>query len=325
MRIAIPDDYPNAMAVLACRQLLAGHQVDVFRDAVADPDLLAERLGPAEVLVLTRDRTLLTEALIARLPNLKLVSSICRVGPHIDIAACTRRGIAVADGGPGYSPATVELTWALILASMRKLCLEDRRLREGRWQTSLGIGCLTGRTLGILGYGRLGRMVAAIAPAFGMAVAVHGSETSMQAAREAGFTAIPDRRAFFAGVDVLSLHLRLTDSTRGSVTLDDLLAMKQDALFVNVARAELLAPDALVQALRTGRPGHAAVDVYEQEPVLGAQHPLAHMDNVVCSPHLGYVDRDSYERYFTVAFQNILDFAAGRPGNIVNPEYTQAR
>lgn len=320
MKIVVLDDYQDEVKTLECARLLEGHELTVYNDTVSDIDVLASRLAGAEAVVLIRDRTTVGRALIERLPDLRVVSCICRPGAYIDIEACTDHGIVVTDGGPGYSPATVEQTWALILASMRKLCLEERQLRAGRWQTSLGIGCLAGRTLGIYGYGRLGKMVADIGPAFGMRVLVYGSQNTMAKARADGYDIAPDKAAFFREADVLSVHLRVNEATRGIVTLDDLLSMKRDALFVNPSRADLVAPGALVEALRQGRPGYAAVDVYEQEPVIGAKHPLLAFDNAVCAPHLGFADRDSYELYFKVAFGNIVAFLAGEDANIVNPQ-----
>ncbi|VCU71624.1 Glycerate dehydrogenase [Pigmentiphaga humi] len=320
MKIVVLDDYQDEVRTLDCASLLAGDELTVYNDTVRDADELVRRLAGAEAVVLIRDRTTLDRALIERLPALRLVSCVCRPGSYVDIAACTEHGIAVADGGPGYSPATVEQTWALILSSMRKLGLEERQLRAGRWQTSLGIGCLAGRTLGIYGYGRLGKMVADIGPAFGMRVLVSGTGNSIAKAAADGYDTAPDKAALFREADVLSIHLRLNEATRGIVTLDDLLSMKRDALFVNPSRAELVAPGALVEALKQGRPGYAAVDVYEEEPVLGASHPLLAFDNAVCAPHLGFADRDSYERYFSITFGNIKAYAAGDTTNIVNPE-----
>ncbi|MFA5488118.1 MAG: D-2-hydroxyacid dehydrogenase family protein [Candidimonas sp.] len=320
MKIVVLDDYQDEVKSLTCAGLLAEDELIVYNDTVRDPNMLAERLDGAEAVVLIRDRTTLSRALIEKLPDLRLVSCIGRPGGYVDVDACTEHGIAVADGGPGHSPATVEHTWALILASMRKLCLEDRRLRAGRWQTSLGIGCLEGRVLGIYGYGRLGKKVADIGPAFGMRVLVHGTQNSIDKAAADGYDTVPDKAAFFREADVVSLHLRLNDATRGIVGLEDLSSMKRDALFVNASRAELVARGALEEALRQGRPGYAAVDVYEEEPVIGASHPLLAFDNVVCSPHMGFVDRDCYELYFKAAFGNVKAFQAGENANIVNPQ-----
>lgn len=325
MKIVVLDDYQDEVKSLACADLLADDDLTIYNDTVRDVDVLASRLEGAEAVVLIRDRTTFSRSLIERLPQLRLISCICRPGSYIDIDACTEYGIAVADGGPGYSPATVEQTWALILASMRKLCLEERQLRAGRWQTSLGIGCLAGRVLGIYGYGRLGKMVADIGPAFGMRVLVHGTQNSIDKAAADGYDTTSDKAAFFREADVLSVHLRVNDATRGIITLEDLSRMKRDALFVNPSRADLVARGALVQALRQGRPGYAAVDVYEEEPIIGADHPLLAFDNVVCAPHLGFADRDSYERYFKVAFGNIKAYAAGEDADIVNPEVLARR
>lgn len=318
MQVIIPDDYQDAVRGLRCFSKLAGHAVTVFNDTVKDIDALAERFQPADALVLIRERTRIGEALLARLPRLKLVSQTGKAGAHIDLAACTRRGIVVADGaGSPYAPA--ELTWALVLAAVRRIPQEAARLRAGRWQTTLG-ACLRGRTLGIWAYGKIGSLVAGYGRAFGMNVLVWGREGSLSRARADGYAVAADRDALFGRSDVLSLHLRLNEDTRGIVTAADLARMKPDALLVNTSRAELIAPGALAAALRAGRPGFAAVDVYEEEPVLGAAHPLLDMENAVCTPHLGYVEKDSYELYFGQAFDNVVAFAGGNPINVVNPE-----
>jgi D-3-phosphoglycerate dehydrogenase len=318
MEIIIPDDYQDAVRGLACFSKLAGHTVAAFNDTVKDIDALAERLQPAEAIVLIRERTPISEALLARLPRLKLISQTGKGTSHIDLAACTRHGIVVAAGtGSPYAPA--ELTWALVLAAMRRVPQEAARLRAGQWQTTLGTG-LRGRTLGIWGYGKIGSLVASYGRAFAMRVLVWGRAGSLARARADGYDTAADRQALLEQSDVLSLHLRLTEDTRGILTADDLGHMKPDALLVNTSRAELIAPGALETALRAGRPGFAAVDVYEEEPILGATHPLLKMDNVVCTPHLGYVERDSYELYFGQAFDQVIAFAAGKPINVVNPE-----
>jgi len=318
MEIIIPDDYQDAVRGLACFSKLAGHTVAVFNDTVKDIDALAERLQPAEAIVLIRERTPISEALLARLSRLKLISQTGKGTSHIDLAACTRHGIVVAAGtGSPYAPA--ELTWALVLAAMRRVPQEAARLRAGQWQTTLGTG-LRGRTLGIWGYGKIGSLVASYGRAFAMRVLVWGRAGSLARARADGYDTAADRQALLEQSDVLSLHLRLTADTRGILTADDLGHMKPDALLVNTSRAELIAPGALEAALRAGRPGFAAVDVYEEEPILGATHPLLKMDNVVCTPHLGYVERDSYELYFGQAFDQVIAFAAGKPINVVNPE-----
>ncbi len=310
MRILIPDDYQDAVRGLACFSKLAGHDVTVFTDTVKEIDALAERLQTAEALVLIRERTRISDALLERLPNLKLISQTGKGTSHIDIAACTRRGVVVAAGtGSPYAPA--ELTWALVLAALRHIPHEVARLRAGHWQSTLGTG-LRGRTLGIWGYGKIGSLVAGYGRAFGMNVLVWGREGSLARAQADGYATAADRQTLLEQADVLSLHLKLDKETRGIVTAADLARMKPDALLVNTSRAELIEPGALEAALRAGRPGFAAVDVYEEEPVLGANHPLLALDNAVCTPHLGYVEKDSYESYFGQAFDQVVAFA-GRP------------
>lgn len=318
MRIAIPDDYQDCVRGLACFGKLAGHEVTVFHDTLHDTDALAERLRGFDALVLTRERTAVTAALLERLPRLRLISQTGKVAGHVDLAACTARGVAVADGR-GSGAATAELTWGLLLASRRHLVDEANRLRAGQWQGHLGQQ-LQGQRLGVWSYGRIGRQVAAYGRAFGMQVWVWGREASTADARADGFEVAPSRQAFFAESDVVSLHVRLNAETRGLVTAADLALMRPDAVLVNTSRAELVAEGALAAALVAGRPGFAAVDVYEHEPVQGAQHPLIGLPNALCTPHIGYVERDNYERYFGTAFDNLNAFAAGRPQNIVNPE-----
>ena len=302
MRVVIPDDYQDAVRHLDCFAKLSGHDVTIYNDTVKDVDALAERFKDADALVLIRERTSIDDELLSRLPKLKLISQTGRGATHIDVDACKRRGVEVAVGtGSPYAPA--ELTFALILAAMRRIPQEVASLRSGGWQQLLGT-TLRGRTLGIYGYGKIGSLVAGFGRAFGMRVLVWGREGSQSRARNDGFEVGP----LFAESDVLSLHLRLTDETRGIVTAADLAQMKPDALLVNTSRAELIERGALVDALRAGRPGFAAVDVYEEEPVV--DDPLVSMPNVICTPHLGYVEKDSYELYFGQAFDNVNAFAA---------------
>jgi D-3-phosphoglycerate dehydrogenase len=315
MHIIISDDYQNAVSSLDCFAKLAGHTVTVFNDTVTDVESLAERFYPAEALVLIRERTRITEPLLARLPNLKLISQTGRGIAHIDAAACQRHNVLIC-AGTGDATATAELTWALLLAALRHIPQEVARLKAGGWQTTLGRG-LRGRTLGIFGYGKIGSLVAGYGRAFGMKVWVWGREGSLARGQADGFAAAPDQATFFAQSDVLSLHVRLTPATRGLVTPHDLALMKPDALLVNTSRAELIAPGALEAALRAGRPGLAAVDVYEEEPVLGANHPLLKLENAVCTPHLGYVEKDGYELYFGQAFEQVVAFAAGQPIRVI--------
>jgi len=319
MNITILDDYQDAVRGLSCFAKLAGHSVTVHRDSVSDADALVARLAEADAVVLIRERTRIPATVIARLPKLKILSQTGGAGKHIDIEACTRAGIVVC-AGTGAPDAPAELTWGLILASVRSIALEDRRLREGRWQTTLG-RTLKGMTLGIYGYGKIGSLVAGYGKAFGMKVIAYGREASAKRAHAEGVKMAASRAELFSGADVLSVHLRLAPETRGIVTREDLALMKSDAVFVNTSRAELVAPGALEAALKAGAPGFAALDVFECEPVLGARHPLLKMDNVVATPHLGYVTEDNYELYFGTAFDNILAVSAGKPATtVVNPE-----
>ena len=319
MKIAILDDYFDTLRTLPCFRLLERHDVRIWNDHADDVDVLAGRLDDVEALVLIRERTVITSTLLERLPSLRLISQRS-VYPHIDIDACTRLGIVVSSdlhaGTPSYAAA--ELTWALVLAAMRQIPQQMAALKSGTWQ--IGVGrTLRGLTLGIYGYGRIGETVAGYGRAFGMRVLVWGSEASLQRARASGLGAAPSKDAFFEQCDVLSLHLRLVPSTRGIVTAADLAQMKSTALLVNTSRAGLLEPGVLVAALEHGRPGMAAVDVFEQEPVRDGRHPLLLMDRVVCTPHIGYVTREEYDIQFADIFNQILAYAAGRPINVVNP------
>ena len=318
MRIAIPDDYQDCVRTLACFARLEGHEVRIFNDTVKGTDELAARFADAEAIVLTRERTRIDAALLDRLPRLRLISQTGKLAGHVDLAACTARGIVVAEGR-GAGASTAELAWALTLASRRHLVDEANRLRQGLWQGHLGQQ-LGGQRLGIWSYGRIGRQVAAYGRVFGMKVWVWGREASTQAALADGFERAPSRQAFFAESDVISLHVRLNAQTAGMVREEDLDRMKRDALLVNTSRAELIAPGALERALRCGRPGFAAVDVYEEEPLQGGGHPLPSLPNALCTPHIGYVERDNYERYFGIAFDHINQFANGTLVDVVNPE-----
>ena len=325
MKIAILDDYQDAVRGLDCFKLLDGHEVKVFSNTARGLGQLAIRLAPFDALVLIRERSSFNRALLQKLPNLKLISQTGKVSGHIDVAAATELGIAIAEG-IGSPTAPAELTWALIMAAQRKIVPYAQHLQEGLWQTAsleparntLGT-VLKGRTLAIWGYGKIGQLIAGYGRAFGMTILVWGSETSRAAAVAAGDTAASSREAFFEQADVLSLHLRLSDKTRALVTKDDLARMKPDALFVNTSRAELVADGALEAALLAGRPGAAALDVFTDEP-LPPTSPLLLLPNVLATPHLGYVERDSYELYFRYALQNIVDFAQGQCTRLLNPE-----
>jgi D-3-phosphoglycerate dehydrogenase len=320
MKITVLDDYQNVVRTLDAFKKVEGHDVTIWNDHTKDTDVLAERLKDTEALVLIRERTPIRAPLIERLSKLKIISQRS-VYPHVDVDALTKKGIVLCSdmhpGKPSY--ATAELTWGLVIAAMRRIPQEMARLKAGHWQSTVGTG-LRGRTLGILGYGRIGGAVAGYGRAFGMNVIAWGREGSLQRARADGYAAAPSRETFFEQSDVISLHVRLTPETRGLVSAEDLARMKPRALIVNTSRAGLIAPGALVEALKKGRPGMAAVDVYEEEPVLGGNHPLLQMDNVVCTPHLGYVERDGYENSFSSTFGQILAFIEGKPINVVNPE-----
>ncbi|HZX26736.1 MAG TPA: D-2-hydroxyacid dehydrogenase family protein [Telluria sp.] len=330
MKIAILDDYQDAVRGLDAFRLLEGHEVKVFNNSVRGLGQLSLRLAPFEALVLIRERTPITRALLSKLPNLKLISQTGKLAGHVDVAACSERGVAIAEG-VGSPVAPAELTWALVMAAQRRIVPYASNLKDGLWQTASvnpalnGLGVVNkGRTLGIWGYGKIGRLVAGYGRAFGMRVLVWGSAASRAAAEADGHTAAPTRASFFATADVLTLHLRLNDATRGIVTAADLACMKPDALFVNTSRAELVEEGALEAALQRGRPGRAALDVYPSEP-LAADAPLLRIPTVLATPHLGYVEKDSYELYFDAAFRNVLAYAAGTPANILNPEALTAR
>ncbi len=321
MRVAILDDYQSVIATLACYKKLAAHDVRIFNDTVKDVGALADRIGNAEALVLTRERTLVGEPLLARLTDLRMISQTGKNAPHIDLDACTRRGIVVSGGG-GLGHATAELTWGLIFASLRNIPKEVAGLKAGRWQSTIGEGA-HGKTLGIFGFGRLGTQVARVGKAFGMRVLVWGREGSQMRAREEGFEVAASKAAFFADADIISMHLLFRPESQGIITATDFARMKPTALFVNTSRAGLVERGSLEAALRAGRPGFAAVDVFDDEPVLGGNHPLLKMDNVIATPHLGYVERAGYESFFNAAFDQINAFAAGTPINLMNPEVLQ--
>src|ERR1700716_3134848 len=325
MKITILDDYFDTLRTLDCFAKLSGHDVQIWNDRAQDVDKFAERLRDTEALVLTRERTQIRTPLLERLPKLKRTSQRS-VFPHIDIDTCTRLGIVVSSSQHADTPsyATAEFTWGLVLAAMRSIPQQMAAIKSGKWQ--IGVGhTIRGKTLGIYGYGRIGAVVAGYGKAFGMKVLVWAREPAMEKARADGYETAASKAAFFERCDVLSLHMRLVDATRGIVTVEDLARMKPSALLVNTSRAPLIAPNALVNALRSGRPGMAAVDVYEKEPLRDVNDPLLSMDNVVWTPHLGYVTRDEYELQFTDIFDQIVAYAAGTPTNVVNPAVMDTR
>lgn len=334
MNIVILDDYQDAVRKLACASKLEAYTAKVYTNTVKGIGQLAVRLKDADIVVLIRERTHLSRSVIDKLPRLKLIVQTGRIGSHVDVQACTERGIAVAEG-TGSPLATAELTWALVMAAMRRLPQYIGNLKHGAWQQSglkaasmppnFGIGSLlSGKTLGIWGYGKVGKLVAGFGRAFGMRVLVWGRANSIRQAASDGFATAQSRDELFTTSDVLSLHLRLNEETRGLVSLEDLSGMKPTALLVNTSRAELIEPDALIAALNRGRPGLAAVDVFEAEPILQG-HALLRIENCICTPHIGYVEQQNYERMFSDAFDNVVNFIRGTPSNIVNPGALQVR
>ena len=325
MKIAILDDYQDSVRQLDCFKMLDGHDVKVFTNSVRGMGQLVARLTPFDAVVLIRERTVFSKALLEKLPALKLISQTGKVSGHVDVAAATAQRIAIVEG-VGDPTAPAELTWALLMAAARRIPQYTANLKAGIWQqvsavperNPLGVA-LKGRTLGIWGYGKIGRMVAGYGKAFGMKVVVWGRDASRAQAQQDGYAAAASKEEFFATADFISVHLRLNDATRGIVTAADLAQMKPTATFINTSRAELVAEGALEAALQQGRPGFAGLDVFETEP-LPQDSPLLRMDNVVATPHLGYVEKDGYELYFRAAFQNIVDFANGTPKNVLNPE-----
>jgi D-3-phosphoglycerate dehydrogenase len=320
MKVSILDDYHDTIRTLKAFGKLAGHEVTIWNDHVQDTDALAARLKDAEALVLIRERTKIRAPLLERLPRLRLISQRS-IFPHIDVDACTRLGVVLSSNQhftmPSY--ATAELTWGLVIAAMRDIPRQMESLRAGKWQAGVG-NTLRGKTLGVFGYGKIGAVVAGYAKAFGMKVLVWAREASRARARADGHAVAESKEAFFEECDVISLHLRLNEVTRGIVTAGDLARMKPSSLIVNTSRAPLIEPGALVNALKAGRPGKAAVDVYEEEPLRDTGHPLLNLPNVICTPHLGYVTREDHEIAFAEIFDQINAYVAGKPINVVNPE-----
>ena len=334
MNIVILDDYQDVVRKLNCSSKLEAYPAKVYTNTIKGVGQLSVRLKDAEILVLIRERTHITRQLIEKLPKLKMISQTGKIGSHVDVTACTERGIVVAEGA-GSPVAPAEMTWALIMAAMRRLPQYINNLKHGAWQqsglkssampTNFALGqVLKGKTLGIWGYGKIGQLLASYGKAFGMRILLWGSEASRASAVEHGFEAASSREEFFSQSDIVSLHLRLNDATRGIVTLDDLQSMKTTSLLVNTSRAELIAPDALMAGLNRGRPGMAAIDVFESEPILQG-HALLRLENCICTPHIGYVEQESYELYFGTAFDNVVNFIKGTPTNIVNPGALQVR
>jgi len=315
VKVAILNDYQRVVATLASFAEFSGHTVEIFADAEKDESRLAERLAGFDAIVLIRERTRMTRSLLAKLPRLRLLIQTGRIGAHVDLATCRERGITVCDSTSSVVP-TAELTWALILAALRNLFVEAENLRRGSWQGTLG-RAVVGRRLGLVGFGKIAQRVARYAAAFDVRVSVWGRDTSLARARDAGLETSDSLAALFRDSDIVSVHLRLNEETRGLIKFDHLSAMRPDALFVNTSRAELVEPGALVRALKAGRPGYAAIDVFEDEPVHDPRHPLLGLPNVIATPHIGFVERETYERYFSDAAEAIEAFVAGKPVRVV--------
>ncbi len=316
MHIVISDDHQDCIRKLACFEKLSAHTVSIFNDTVSGTDALAERFKDADAIVLIRERTVITKELLDRLPKLKVISQTGKMASHVDLEACKAKGIVVMDGR-GSGAATAELNLLLILAALRRLVEEVARLKNGQWQGYLG-DQLSGKVLGVYGFGRIGKQVCHLGKAFGAKPLVWGRETSLKKAQEDGFATATSKEEFFSTSDIVCLQLRLNEETRHIVTAQDLALMKPTSLLVNASRAELIELGALEAALKKGRPAYAAVDTYESEPVLGADHPLLHLPNCLCTPHIGFVERDNYEAYFGIAFDNINAYVSGSPQNCVS-------
>ncbi len=324
MKITVIDDYQDAFRQMSCFSKLAGHEVEIYNDTLKDPAQLAERLSDAECVILTQQRSWIRRPLLEALPNLRLISQTGRVTAHIDLKSCTERGVMVCAGGKGRPHSTAELTWALILAALRHVPEEVHGLRQGRWQSTVGVD-IFGKTLGVYALGGIGSIVANIGKAFGARVLCWGRGASLARARLAGYEVAASREEFFAESDILTLHLPMVRETRGIITRFDLARMKPTALLVNTSRAKLIEDGALVDALKMGRPGFAAVDVYEDEPIFAADHPLLKLDNAICTPHLGFVTAETYEIHYGLAVEQIVAYLAGKPIHVANPEVLQRR
>ena len=315
MHIVISDDHQDCIRQLACFEKLKSHTVEIYNNSVSGTDALVERFKNAEAIVLIRERTVITKELLDRLPKLKVISQTGKIAPHVDLQACKEKGVVVMDGR-GSGAATAELNMLLILASLRKLFEEVTRLKGGQWQGYLG-DQLAGKVLGVYGFGRIGKQVCHLGKAFGAKPLVWGRDSSLQKANQDGFAVASSKEDFFRTSDIVCLQLRLNDETRSIVGPQDLAMMKPTSLLVNASRAELIEPGALVAGLKQGHPAYAAIDTYESEPILGADHPLLHLSNCLCTPHIGFVERENYEAYFGIAFDNINAYLAGSPQNCV--------
>jgi len=319
MKIVIPDDYQDMVDQLPCFSLIRHHDVKRYREPARDLNELVERLKDADVVVSIRERVEFSRALLERLPKLKLIALVGRNSQMIDFPAATELGIPISTGESNSPVAPAELTLALIVASRRNVALEAERMRAGKWPCTLSHR-IRGSTLGIFGLGHIGALVAAGGKGLGMNVLVWGQKNSLEKAAAAGYEAAKNKADLIERADVLSVSVRLRPETRGIVGPEDLARMKPTALFVNVARAELVAPGALLDALKKGRPGYAAMDVYEEEPITGGNHPYLKMDNVLCTPHLGWAEWDNFELYFRECFEQIVRFEKGEEMRLGNPK-----
>lgn len=318
MKITILDDYQNVIKDLNCFSLLEGQEVQILNYTEKNPVLLAEKLSDTTILVLTRERTEVDEKLLSLLPNLKLISQTGKVSNHLNLADCTKFKVLVAEGvGSPIAPA--ELTWALLMNTVRQIPQSIEGMKKGQWQVTIG-STVYGKTIGIWGYGKIGQKIAQYAKVFGAKVLVWGSETSRQKAIADGFEQANSKETFFMNSDIVTLHLRLNDNTFEIVKERDLMLMKEDSVLINTARAELIENGALLASLNAGRPKYAGLDVYMEEPIYDADFEFLQFPTVVCTPHLGYVERNGYELYFGKAFENVVNFINGNPTNIANPE-----
>lgn len=318
MKITILDDYQNSIEKLECFEILKGQNVEILNENEKNPDKLSTLISETEILVLTRERTEITEELLSKLPKLKLISQTGKISNHLDINVCTKHKVAVAEGvGSPIAPA--ELTWALLLNTVRQIPQAIEGMKNGKWQINIGT-TISGKTLGIWGYGKIGQKIAQYGKAFGAKILVWGSESSRIKAVKDGFELADTKEFFFSNADIITLHLRLNNNTFGIVKESDLQSMKENAVLINAARAELIEKEGLLNVLKSGKKLYVGVDVYENEPIYDKNYELLRMDNVVCTPHLGYVEQNSYELYFRKAFENVINFINGNPTNIANPE-----
>jgi D-3-phosphoglycerate dehydrogenase len=318
MKITILDDYQNAIKDLKCFEILEGQDVQILHQTEKNPQLLAEKLKDTNILVLTRERTEINEELLSLLPDLKLISQTGKISNHLNLSICTRHKVAVAEGS-GSPVAPAELTWALLMNTVRQIPQAIEGMKNGKWQTNIGSG-IHGKTIGICGYGKIGKRIAQYGKAFGAKILIWGSEQSREKALNDGFEKADSKEMFFQTADIISLHLRLNENTFGIIKERDLMSMKENSTLINTARAELIEEGALLKCLKKGKPAFAGLDVYDEEPIYDRDFELLTLPNVVCTPHLGYVEKNGFELYFSKAFQNVINYINGNPTNIANPE-----